>query len=251
MKKYYPIWSIVALGVRGVIVLAFCLLGGIWLAHGLGSLFDCWGAESNYFSDFLGGALGLTVGFILDKSCIEKINQVFKYKALMKIVKNELFNIKKIVFYKVEKEKKIELSTEICKKDKKDEKGENYNDMIVKGNAESENCMFSFEELVNEDNIKFEGNKEFILQYENISYPIYELIFDDIVKNAETVSILANLPFAGEYNDKLINNLGMIHKYVVEYNEIASETSEAGKTDKCIKKWLCLQYYINLVIEVL
>ena len=48
---------------------------------------------SNYVSDFLGGALGLTTGLLLDKICIEKINNMYHYKALTRVILNEMYCI--------------------------------------------------------------------------------------------------------------------------------------------------------------
>ena len=48
----------------------------------------------NYVSDLLGGAIGLSIGLALDKICIEKYNNVNHYKALMRVVIQELNGIK-------------------------------------------------------------------------------------------------------------------------------------------------------------
>lgn len=47
---------------------------------------------SNYVSDFLGGALGLTIGLILDKICIDKINDVYRFKSFMRVIRHEITN---------------------------------------------------------------------------------------------------------------------------------------------------------------
>lgn len=269
MKKYHPWGIIVALGVIGLAVLTFCVFFGSGIAHIIGKfLNDKCKLCPNYFSDFLGGALGFTVGFILDKLCIEKINQVFKYKALMKIVKNELIKIKEIEYLYEEKlefnddyldicntivfslsanidRHNVMYVNKICKciKDKDDKEIKNE---IIKQHIESEIiCKFNVEDLRNEiiEKNEFKKFEDKIKDEKNNRFKLTELIFDDIVKNAETISILANLPFASKYNDKLINSFGIIHKYIEEFNE--------ANFEKRKEKWLYLQCYINLVKEVI
>lgn len=78
--------------------------------------------------------------------------------------------------------------------------------------------------------------KEYNIPYENLNNgsipsldeysdinPIREFIFDDIVKTAESLSILANIPLAGKYNEELIVQLSLIQKYI--------EQVENSKTD--------------------
>lgn len=234
MKKYHPECAIMGLIAIGLFVFIICVIGGIWLAHGLGAVFSKWGACPNYFSDFLGGALGLTIGFILDKICIEKIDQIFRYKKLMKIVRNELDNIQKIVYHNDD----CELITKniICKSENGSEKS--GIGVYVKG---KEICSISY------DNLSYKGLSKIKDELSRIDSDsdilMREFIFGDIVKNAESMSVLANIPFAGKYTEYLTTQLCLIQKYI---EQVAESKNEEQK-----KNWLLLQYYLNEINEVL
>lgn len=236
MKKYHPIWVIVGLIIRGLVVFSLSVLAGIWIAHGLGVGFKKWGACPNYFADFLGGALGLTLGFVLDKISIERISHVSKYMQLIKIVKKELYGIKEVV-YKNE-EQTHTLLTENDKLDHKLMKVTSI-DCESKGDG-SLTFTVNFDDPKSIQTAIYQLNNN---KYNNINN-IHEYIFDDFVTNAETMSILANLPLApSKYNEDLITQLCYVQKYVERFK----------KSDGVDKKrnWLFLQYYINKVTEVL
>ena len=112
----------------------------------------------NYVSDLLGGAIGLSIGLALDKICIEKYNNVNHYKALMRVVIQELDNISEVV-------------------------------------------------------------KDFINKSE--VFAIKEYIFDDVVMTAETISVIANIPFAKKQVKNLIKNFSNIQLNIELYNCIA------------------------------
>lgn len=238
MKKYHPNWVIVGLVIRGLVVFSLSVLAGIWIAHGLGVGFKKWGACPNYFADFLGGALGLTLGFVLDKISIERISHVSKYKQLIKIVKKELDEIKKVVYKDEEQTHKL-----LTENDKLDHKLMKVTSIDCKSGKEG-----SLTFTVNFDDHDRQSIQTAICQlnsnkYNNINH-IHEYIFDDFVTNAETMSILANLPLApSKYTEELIIQLCYVQKYVERFE----------KSDGVDKKrnWLFLQYFINKVTEVL
>ena len=107
-SKHIAVANIIAkLIVIGIFTLVACILIGIvlvqlicWLVdymlEGLQNKNWCIGME-NYVSDFLGGAIGLTIGLLLDKICIDKINCVYQYQSFMRIIKHEMNNIKEII----------------------------------------------------------------------------------------------------------------------------------------------------------
>lgn len=286
MRKYHPNWAIVWLVVIGVGIFLLSILAGIWSAHGLGVLFNCWGACPNYFADFLGGALGLTLGFVLDKFCIERISHVLKYKKLMKIVLHELDKIKKVCYKKIvcyndDYMYECVLSTEnIWVND-----SEKLHVTSKKVDVSSGNISVPEDDLKINENISIKDlGKDSILEevlkklekYDT-PYTINEYILDDLVTNAETMSILANLPLASKYSIELIEKLCLIQKYIEEYEKHVNECERLGKEYKekleaknlqkeekqqkekeikqeatqTKKRWLLLQYYINCVIELL
>lgn len=117
----------------------------------------------NYVSDLLGGAIGLSIGLALDKICIEKYNNVNHYKALMRVVIQELNGIK--------------------------ETPENYDKDLEK---------------------------------EKINI-IKEYIFDDVVMTAETISVIANIPFAKKQVKELISIFTKVQKNIESYNRKINE----------------------------
>lgn len=98
------ILKLILIGLSSLIV---CIALGIafvqllcWEIDGLLRFFQQQGiffGMENYVSDFLGGAIGLTIGLFLDKICIEKINNVFQCRSFMRIIKHEMTNIKNII----------------------------------------------------------------------------------------------------------------------------------------------------------
>lgn len=91
----------------GFFSLIACVVIGIVFVQLIGWGVDCiikglhnnnwFVGKGNYVSDFLGGALGLTIGLVLDKICIDKINSVYQYRSFMRIIKHEIKNIKKVL----------------------------------------------------------------------------------------------------------------------------------------------------------
>lgn len=114
----------------------------------------------NYVSDLLGGAIGLSIGLALDKICIEKYNNVNHYKALMRVVIQELDNISKAA--------------------------KNSKNGLKKGKTVA----------------------------------IKEYIFDDVVMTAETISVIANIPFAKKQVKDLIENFSNAQLNIELYNEL-------------------------------
>ena len=130
----------------------------------------------NYVSDLLGGAIGLSIGLALDKICIEKYNNVNHYKALMRVVIQELDGIKKTP--------------------------EDYDEDLKKKKI-------------------------------NI---IKEYIFDDVVMTAETISVIANIPFAKKQVKELISIFTKVQKNIESYNrkinELIKVTEVLAKEEK-------------------
>ena len=162
--KIHANWIIFLLVLIGCAVLPICIIAGIWIVQKIGGWvigWECLGIDdpSNniYFTDFLGGALGFMVGFILDKFVIERINNVLHYKALMRVVRQELDNI---------------------------------------------------QDTANEFEKEFSNGK---------IIDIKEYILDDVVMTAETMSVIANIPFATEQEKQLTMVLSNIQKYIELY----------------------------------
>ena len=130
----------------------------------------------NYVSDLLGGAIGLSIGLALDKICIEKYNNVNHYKALMRVVIQELNGIK--------------------------ETPENYDKDLKKKKI-------------------------------NI---IKEYIFFFVVMTAETISVIANIPFAKKQVKELISIFTKVQKNIESYNrkinELIKVTEVLAKEEK-------------------
>ena len=247
-KKYHPIIIGLLLGLIGFVALAVCIVVGVWITHRLGAIFSNLGAEPNYFSDFLGGALGLTVGFVLDKLCIEQINQITKYSKLIKIVKNELENIKKVVYWKETKDPQGNVEKE---------------KLYVKNQDGSVKIMAKQVELVvipygdmgdpTEGPSKVKAEMEKLSDYGEMEH-ILEFVLDDLVKNAETMSMLATLPLSRGYSEELISELSNIQN-CIEYFEYYLGKFESGEGEEneleAKIRWLYMQYHINKVLEVL
>lgn len=184
IRKIHANWIIFLLVLIGCAVLPICIIAGIWIVQKIGGWvigWECLGIDDSsnniYFTDFLGGALGFMVGFILDKFVIERINNVLHYKALMRVVRQELKNIQ--------------------------------------GTAE-----------------KFEDNFK-----NGETNDIKEYIFDDVVMTAETMSVIANIPFATKQVMQFTNVLSNIQKYIELYcgsvrkiNEVAAILDKSSKT---------------------
>lgn len=246
IKKYHPNWAIFGLVIIGIVVLAACVTGGIWLAHGLSVAFEKWGACPSYFADFLGGALGLTVGFVLDKFCIEKIDHVFEYRRLMMTMNHELNNNKKTL---------DELEIMIPSRPLSSEENN-----IVQSSKQ-------FEEL--DDNIKplFMEIKKLKQEIglDSINYATYIngnavyywstnsikiRIVDDVVKNAETVATIINTPFVSQHvRDEIIDRLGEIYDKIKRFNEYWDKLIQNSRNDATILEMLKLRDEINILID--
>ena len=164
IRKIHANWIIFLLVLIGCAVLPICIIAGIWIVQKIGGWvigWECLGIDdpSNniYFTDFLGGALGFMVGFILDKFVIERINNVLHYKALVRVVRQEL----------------------------------NY----------IQNAAEGFEKEFKNGN----------------TIDIKEYILDDVVMTAETMSVIANIPFATKQVKQLTEVLSNIQKYFELY----------------------------------
>jgi len=176
VKPYHPVLAIFLIGLIGLTIFSGLIVGGIFGVQLLGEKIAMRNPVKNsdgtisprelYFLDFLGGALGIVLGFLADGLCIEKINMILKYNKFRKAIKHELENIKKEV-----------------------------------------------------ENIKEEGDKVELRQ-------VQELIIDDVVKNAETVSLIINLPLAShKFKNDMIDNLAKIHNGIKYLNKLQEEAS--------------------------
>lgn len=175
IRKIHANWIIFLLVLIGCAVLPICIIAGIWIVQKIGGWvigWECLGIDdpSNniYFTDFLGGALGFMVGFILDKFVIERINNVLHYKALMRVVMQELNNIQ-------------------------------------------------------------DTAAEFEKDFKNgETTDIKEYIFDDVVMTAETMSVIANIPFATKQVMQFTNVLSNIQKYIELYRGSVRKINESA-----------------------
>ncbi len=261
LPKYHPGRAILLL-----ILIGFCslLLGiaiGVMPAIGCGVVFDLLKIPNRYYSDFLGGAVGLTVGFALDKLCIERINQISKYKKLIKIIKEELEHIEANKFYMGTNQAEC-LSISGYE--------EKVDDVLIKicvRAVQVEPLKLSESKLQN-DSIEEEAWSS-LKQYKGMHHTV-EFIFDDIVRNAETMSVLANLPLAYEYSKELINEFEYIQNYLdrLEYyldrydyysdridRKEGDEDENRKLKDENLRKaqirWILMQYHLTRCLEVL
>lgn len=166
--KIHANWIIFLLVLIGCAVLPICIIAGIWIVQKIGGWvigWECLGIDDSsnniYFTDFLGGALGFMVGFILDKFVIERINNVLHYKALMRVLSYEL---------------SLDLDA-LCK--------------------------------------QYTEDKPF--------YGLNEFIVDDVVMTAETISVIANIPFSKKRVQELIENIKLTHIDIEELNNKCKE----------------------------
>lgn len=163
IRKIHANWIIFLLVLIGCAVLPICIIAGIWIVQKIGGWvigWECLGIDDSsnniYFTDFLGGALGFMVGFILDKFVIERINNVLHYKALMRVLSYEL---------------SLDLKA-LCE--------------------------------------QYTEDKPF--------YGLNEFIVDDVVMTAETISVIANIPFSKKRVQELIENIKLTHINIEELN---------------------------------
>ena len=195
-----------------IISLFGSIILGIVLVQGLGWLVDLIlekiNADTpNYVSDFLGGAVGLTVGFILDKICIEKINNVFHYKALMRVLLNELEHINIVAAMN------IIVLLECAEIVFKNETQKEFEQAIIK----LQGYLVSKQEVkILQQNTKLRQEHTEIKEY----------IIDDVAMTAETVSVIANIPFAKQRTLSLINNISIIHKEIESHNDLSRECKQ-------------------------
>ena len=171
IRKIHANWIIFLLVLIGCAVLPICIIAGIWIVQKIGGWvigWECLGIDDSsnniYFTDFLGGALGFMVGFILDKFVIERINNVLHYKALMRVLSYEL---------------SLDLNA-LCEQYTKD--------------------------------------KPF--------YGLNEFIVDDVVMTAETISVIANIPFSKKRVQELIENIKLTHIDIEDLNNKCKEGYE-------------------------
>ncbi len=113
--------AILKLVLIGIAVLIGCVIAGIlitqligWIVEGAIASISKEPSQNLHFGDFLGGAIGLTVGFVLDKICIDRINSVYAFRRFMSALDHELANIQckedgKSHIYIERKEKKEEV----------------------------------------------------------------------------------------------------------------------------------------------
>ncbi len=195
----------------GIAVLVGCVVTGIFITQAIGWLVE-WLIgflpdkiePGLHFSDFLGGAIGLTVGFIFDKICIDRINRVYAFRRFMMALRHEFDNIQ-------------------CKKDK-DDKSHIY----IERDDKTEEVKFDSSGKVITENL---------LECYGVFVPVKELILDNIVTSPETMSLISNLPFADEkFKNRFTDFLGSVHRLISEYNQLVdwfeSETeiiNEDGK----------------------
>lgn len=246
MPKYHPKCAKSLLVVGGFVILAVCVVAGVWIAHGLGVMFSKWRACSQYYSDFLGGALGLTVGFGLDKFFIEKWGQITKYNNLIKIIKQELKFIQDNKFYEVrDKTKYLSMS------DYEEKMHGKEKDVLIEVKTSDNEKLELWESDLEKDLIE---NKDWtiIKNYEPTNHTV-EFIFDDIVRNAETMSVLANLPLAYEYSKELIIEFEFIQNYLdrLEYYLDRIDRQEGDKDENLKKaqiRWILMQYHLQRVL---
>ena len=196
-KRIHADRIIFILIILGIISLFGSIILGIVLVQGLGWLVDLIlekiNADTlgmdNYVPDFLGGAVGLTVGFILDKICIEKINNIFHYKALMRVIMHEFNNIDK---------------------------------------AAEENIRIA------KENIRIANEKK----RRRFKY-INEFICDDVSTSAETISVIANIPFAKSRTLSLIDMINLIHNGIKRHNKLVGENGDIADIKTNLENLRC------------
>ncbi len=216
-KRIHTDRIIFILIILGIISLFGSIILGIVLVQGLGWLVDLILKKinadalgmANYVYDFLGGAVGLTVGFILDKICIEKINNIFHYKALMRVLLNELEHINIVAAMNI-----IVLL--------------GYVEIVLKNETSTSD---KFKQAINELQEYLVSQQEVEILQKNTKLKqehteIKEYIIDDVAMTAETVSVIANIPFAKQRTLSLINNISIIHKEIESHNDLSRECKQ-------------------------
>ena len=219
-KRIHADRIIFILIILGIISLFGSIILGIVLVQGLGWLVDLIlekiNADTpdtlgmdNYVTDFLGGAVGLTVGFILDKICIEKINNIFHYKALMRVLLNELEHINIVAAMNI-----IVLL--------------GYVEIVLKNETSTSD---KFKQAINKLQEYLVSQQEVEILQKNTKLKqehteIKEYIIDDVAMTAETVSVIANIPFAKQRTLSLINNISIIHKEIESHNDLSRECKQ-------------------------
>ena len=200
-KRIHTDRIIFILIILGIISLFGSIILGIVLVQGLGWWVDLILEKinekinadtlsmANYVPDFLGGAVGLTVGFILDKICIEKINNIFHYKALMRVIMHEFNNIDK---------------------------------------AAEENIRIA------KENIRIANEKK----RRRFKY-INEFICDDVSTSAETISVIANIPFAKSRTLSLIDMINLIHNGIKRHNKLVGENGDIADIKTNLENLRC------------
>ncbi len=231
--------AICKLGLRGLAVLIACIVGGILITQAIGWLVELLigfipdgikqpdGKSTNlHFSDFLGGAIGLTVGFVFDKSCIDRINGIYTFRRFMLTLCNELDNIQR-------KDKDGKSHIYIKRPIKRQGKCEE---------VEYEEVQFSDEGEVINSNLS---------ECEDVFVYVKELILDNIVTSAETMSLISNLPFAGDFKNRLTDVLSIVHKRILVNNRLCEQVENGimdGSEENC-KRALFLRWNVNKGID--
>ncbi len=190
----------------GIAVLVGCVVVGILITQAIGWLVE-WliGYVPDeiepglHFVDFLGGAIGLSVGFVFDKICLERINCVYAFRRFMSALRHELNNIQ-------------------CKTGDKSH-------IYIKRKDKIEDVEFGKDGEVLTKNLA---------ECKGVFDPVKELILDNIVTSAETMSLISNLPFAGDFKNQFTDFLGRVHKRIGDYNKSLEVLDEEVKEKKVV-----------------
>lgn len=237
---YHPNVIISFLVVIAIIAFCLCVLGGIWLSNGICCGLKNCEANPDYFSDFLGGAIGIVLGFIFDKMCIESISHIQHYKSLMRTINHELSNNKKSLAELIIRVPVKQLCPKILSK---------LNDQKFEDLDEERKAMF-YEKKQLGKNEKWEDyigeDKVYYWSANNIE----TRIVDDVVKNAETVSTIINVPYASqEVKNKIIDRLGKIYDKLKKFDSDWNLLKQNNREYETILRMLKIRDEINQLID--
>lgn len=214
--KYHPTRVQIMLAGCGLIAFCAIVVGMVALVEWVG---DACNLENSL--DLLGGAIGILLGFIADKFCIDRITHIQKYKMLMKAINHEFdIDTQKLNILLITTKDEIEVFN------KNTQNKEKIKIEKIINNVETlEELSVDIRQKINEVLIQSPPNgltwEKYILQKKPHWYvpSVRQWIVDDVVTNSETVAIITNIPFAKqEFKNELVDRLRKIYKKIEHFN---------------------------------
>ena len=193
------------------------------------------------FTGFLGGFVGVVIGFLLDLTFIERIRNLNRYRALLNSLTDELRDILSAIYGRKDYVKLFcEDEKEIVNYWNKDEKFKiEYASMgIVKKYKEECNNYEIVKKYAQVDIKKDTGNEEY--------NKLNRWVLNDIVSSAENDALFYNLPtyfaiqdYLGKPNNEISACIHRINGLIINFNNFKYENDER---ENCI---------IRLIAEII